>query len=555
MNKHADLVLYSTAIFDSVQDAPFSGGVAITGERIMFVGRRQDVQAYVGPNTIVKEFGDSLIMPGFFDGHGHFQTAAIREYGPCIKYLEECRSEQEVVEGVKKYLQENPSCKRVHGRCWMQCSWVPDALLPTKESLDEAVPDIPVYLLSQTGHSCWMNSAAIQECGLEELVKQHPEWSPEFVVRDKKGEPTGFVTENASYAVRYMVEVYTPEEIEMCDWKFHDLLSSYGITSFTDTTGIAPDAIWEYLKPFKELENQGKLHLRVHQWAGQPPMGDEADNNVISGLSTLKLLRTYLQGDKIRIAGSKMMFDGVPDTHTAAMLEPYADEPTECGEVLATADAYKKCFVAANRMGFAVKCHCIGDRAVHMAIDAFAESHQVNGNQSLRNAVEHMNTISDEDIVRMKDLDLIASVQPAHMVDWIKGCGEKLYGHKRNLRESRYRTLIDAGIRYSVGTDTTVVSANPLHTVYEAVTRRDENGVMYEPKTPEQAMTLSEVLKGYTIGSAYASNMEEKLGTLEAGKYADIAVIDRNLFAIPAQEIKGCHNICTIFDGKIVFEA
>ena len=165
-----------------------------------------------------------------------------------------------------------------------------------------------------------------------------------------------------------------------------------------------------------------------------------------------------------------------------------------------------------------------------------------------------MNIIADEDIARMKQLGLIASVQPAHMVDWLKGCGEKLYGHTLNLLESRYRTLIDAGIPYSIGTDMPVVSAEPLHTVYEAVTRRDADGIMRAPMTPDQAMTLPEALKGYTIGAAYASNMEDKVGTLEAGKYADIAVIDKNLFAIPPEEIKNCRNICTVFGGEIVYE-
>lgn len=246
-----------------------------------------------------------------------------------------------------------------------------------------------------------------------------------------------------------------------------------------------------------------------------------------------------------------MMLDGVPDTHTAAMLGPYADYPDQCGDVLATAEAYNKAFALANKMGFAVKCHCIGSRAVRMAIDAFAASREVNGNLGLRNAVEHMNIIADEDIARMKQLDLIASVQPAHMIDWIKGCGDKLYGPEVNALESRYRTLIDAGVRYSIGTDTPVVSPDPLHTVYASVTRKDASGVAH---MPEQAMTLAEALKGYTIGSAYASNMEHKLGTLEVGKLADLVVIDKNLFAIDADDIKDCLAICTVFDGEIIYQ-
>lgn len=386
----ADLVLFSNAIFDSVKDEPFSGGVAISGDKILFVGSKEEVQQYVGSDTTVKDFGDSMIMPGFFDGHGHFQTAAVREYGTCISYLELCKFQEEVIEGVHKYLKEHPECKRVHGRCWMICSWGPGAAFPTKEPLDREFPDIPVYLLSSSGHAAWLNTAAIKESGIEEILKQHPEWPAEFAPRDEKGELTGYLSENASYTVRYMVEVYSQEEYAEWDKKFLDLFTEYGITSFTDTTGLRSDAMWAYLAPFKELENNGELHVRINQWCGNNVSGDDADDDVEAGLKTLKLLQTYHCSDKLRIAGAKMMLDGVPDSHTGAMLEPYADAPETAGALLATPEAYKKCFTLANKMGFAVKCHCLGDRSTRVAIDAFEASRKANGDHKLRNAVEHV---------------------------------------------------------------------------------------------------------------------------------------------------------------------
>ena len=550
----ADFVLYSNAIFDSVQDEPFPGAVAITGSKIAYVGPKEGVEAYIGSQTQVKDFGDKLVMPGFFDGHGHYQTAAIREFGDCISHLEDCRSEQEAVEGVVKYLKEHPDCKRVHGRCFFLTSFGPGAPLPTKKSLDAAVPDIPVYLISSSGHCSWYNSAAMKEADLEGLLAAHPEWPAEYAVRDENGELTGFVSENPSFDIRWRVEVYGHEDIARWDEQFMRHINRLGITSFTDTNAIAPRVQIDNIEPIKRLENEGKLTFRYHQWCGANVIGDDEDGAAMRGLEELKYLQTYFCTDKIRVVGEKLMLDGCPDSYTGAMLQPYAGDPSTSGQLLSNPEVFKKVVAKANAMGFPVKVHCLGDRSARTAIDAYEYSRQVNGNHGLRNAVEHMNIIADEDIKRMHDLDIIASVQPAHMCDWFNGCGEEIYGPELVKKDSRYRTLINAGVRLSIGTDTPVVDVNPLRTVYEAITRRSWVDGELKCVNPEEAMTLPEVLKGYTIGAAYASCFDDKVGTLEEGKYADICVIDRNLFAVDPEEIKEAKNICTIFDGKIVFE-
>lgn len=554
MNK-ADLVLYSKAIFDSVKDEPFDGAVAISGNYIVYVGSRENAADYIGENTVIKDFEDKMIMPGFFDAHGHYQTAAVREFGTCISHLEECRSEQETVEGVKKYLQEHPDCKRVHGRCFFITSWGKDAPEPTKKSLDAEFPDIPVYLISSNGHVSWLNQAAIEECNLEEIIRQHPEWPKEFARRDENGELTGFIAENLSYTVRYMVEVYEHDEIAKWDREFMHMLTEAGITGFTCCNVAAPKVQFDAVEPIKQMENEGTLTIRYHQWCGQNIEGNDENHAAEDALQDLKHLKTYLCSDKVRIAGAKFMLDGVPDSYTGAMIEPYEGKPSTRGELLGTPEAYKRVVTAANKMGFSVKVHCLGNRSVRTVIDAYEASMKVNGNLDLRNCIEHMPLVEEDDIKRMAKLNIIASVQPSHLADWFNGCGEKIYGMKLHQRESCYRTLIDAGVKIAVGTDTPVVRIDPLRVVYEAVTRRGFEDGELKCVNPEEAMTLSEVLKGYTIGSAYSNSFEDKVGTLEKGKYADIAVIDKNLFEIPTEEIKSCKNVCTIFDGKIVYEA
>lgn len=551
----ADMILYSNAVFDSVSDTPYPGAVAITGDRITYVGSKEGAADHIGPQTVIRNFGDKMIMPGFFDGHGHYQTAAIREFGDCISHLEDCRSEEEAVQGVVNYLKAHPECKRVHGRCFFLTSFGPGAPLPTKKSLDAAVPDIPVYLISSSGHCSWYNSAAMKEADLEGLLAAHPEWPAEYAVRDENGELTGFVSENPSFDIRWRVEVYGHEDIAVWDEMFMNHLNRLGITSFTDTNGIAPRVQIDNIEPLKRLENKGKLTLRYHQWCGTNVLGDDPDGAAVKGLEELKYLQTYFNGDKIRVVGEKLMLDGCPDSYTGAMLEPYAGDPTTSGQLLSNPEVFKEVVAKANAMGFPVKVHCLGDLSTRTAIDAYEYSRKINGDHGLRNAVEHMNIIADEDIQRMHDLDIIASVQPAHMCDWFNGCGEVIYGPELVKKDSRYRTIIDAGVKISVGTDTPVVDVNPLRTVYEAVTRKSWVDGELKCVNPEEAMTLSEVLKGYTIGAAYASNFEDKAGTLEPGKFADICVIDRNLFAGDPEEIKKARNICTIFNGKVVYEA
>jgi len=196
--------------------------------------------------------------------------------------------------------------------------------------------------------------------------------------------------------------------------------------------------------------------------------------------------------------------------------------------------------------------HCTGDAAVRSALNSFEKSLAINGDRDFRNAIEHMDMVSDEDVPRFAKLGVIASMQPAHLIMG-KGIGTVRYG-RRAKSEWRFRDLISAGARIAIGTDMAVVECDPYLTIYKAVTRKDIDGSQYSPYSIGQAMTLPEVLKGYTIGGAYNNRMEEKVGTLEAGKYADIIVADRNLFTIPTDELKDCRTILTVFNGRIVYD-
>ncbi len=548
--KYADLILLSTAIFDSVGDTPFSGGVAVCGDRIEFVGSREAALQYRGTMTEVRDFGDRLIMPGFCDGHAHLEGASNTFCAPKVS-LHGGKSEAECVERTVRFAKEHPELKRITGMGWTLNDFGPGAPEPTKKELDRLFPNTPVYLQAADGHTSWVNSAAIKECRLEEYLAENPETPAFWAPRDEAGELTGFLREGPS-AYAYFFSIKNPPELYAKYFReLLDMCASYGITGFTDLTMTGADDLAEFFAPIKALENAGKLHVRIHAWPGVAP-ADMAD------MKATKRIAPYIDlynTDKMHLCGLKTLIDGTSEALTAAMLEPYASDPTQSGEPMIDVEDFNRWVTEANRLGFSVKIHCIGDRAVRLALDGFAASKAAGAvTENTRNGVEHWENLHDDDVKRFAELGAVASFQPAHVVLG-KGFAEQNLGMERFKREFRWRDVAETGAHLSVGTDAPVVQLDPFITVYNAVTRLDTDGTQYSPYTEDQKLPLPTVLKAYTAGANYAAGFEHKAGTLEAGKYADIVVWDRDPFAVDPMELKDCRAVCTVFDGKIVYEA
>ena len=547
MNK-AELILLSDNIFDSVRDEPFAGGVAILGDRIEYVGSYEKVMQYTGPYTKVKDFGDKLIFPGICDSHAHMDGSIKKDCAVVAKDLDHCRSEEECALEVRKFADEHPELKRINGTGWVLTNFGPAPKPPSRASLDKYFPDTPVYLLGADGHTNWINSKAIEECKLAEIVRDNPQFPEHFAPRDENGEFTGFLKESIGFIVHNFAFDYSEEERGIYYAQFVRILNTYGITGLSDVSLPTPDTIYQQSWPLKAMENRGELTARLY--LSMMPRGNSP--YTAEQIKELDIAGAFLNSDKLRIAGIKTLLDGIPFAYTSALLEPYSDNPSVKGDMVVPAEVPLAWYKEANRLGYSVRVHCTGDAAVRLALDAFEESNRVNDNSNIRNAVEHMDCVSDDDIARFGKLGVVASMQPAHLI-MLKGLLSERYGD-RIRNEWCFRKLINAGARIAVGTDSPVVDINPYYNIYKAVTRKDLDGTQYGPKTLDQALTLAEVLKGYTIGAAYLNNMEHKVGTLEAGKYADIAVADRNLFAANPDDLKDCVTVCTVFDGKVVYE-
>lgn len=544
----ADLVLFSNAIFDSVKDVPFPGGVAIVGKKIAAVGSREEILPYCGAHTRVEELGDKLVMPGFIDSHGHFDGGAEYYFEVACHDLESCGSEEECAKMMGEFAASHPELPYYTGQGWYLSYWGENVPFPTAKSLDRYVPDKPVFLTASDVHSMWLNTKAMEVVDFKELTK---DLSDDYVIRDEAGNPTGVIREKSFAVKEAMDKLYakSPEEEARLN-KEHQAglikaLNKAGITGFSDVNFVEPSRLVEHYQYLKELEAEGQLTARIYIYPGTAYRCDT--------LSEIKDYEPMFDSDVFHISGVKNIYDGVTATYTAVMLEPYSDMPDSKGVPVTdqeTLDAWVK---EANRLGYSCRLHCIGDGAVRAALDAYERSNEVNDNSDLRNGIEHIEVIHPDDIPRFGKLGVVASMQPRHQ---ILDKGEKLIrcGMERSRYEWAFHSIISAGGRIALGTDYPVSDFNPYENIYFGVTTRDLDGTQYGTTSREEVLTLAEAIKGYTVEGAYLNHMDDKLGTLEIGKYADITVADRNLFDIPADAIKDCHSVMTIMDGKIVYE-
>lgn len=541
----ANLVLKSSAVFTGLEKEPFKGSVAITGNHISFAGRGEVNPDWIDETTRVYDLGDRLIIPGFSDAHAHYLLAAsiLSEY--CCTQIGEAKSEEECVEMLKAFYKKYPDSKRLIGFGWFTVNWTEGKTPhqpPTKVSLDAAFPDIPVYLMSADCHTFWCNTKALEQCG----ITKDTQYNFGKLGIGPDGEPDGTLSESELIAPCYN-EFYDFGEKETLEIQENLLrkIAEAGITSFTDVaecTTLNEEPM--DLKKIKDMEESGKLTARIHVY---PSLGISED------LSLQKEIREKYSTAMVKIAGLKQFFDGVTPAYTAALLEPYADNPETKGEMNYSKELYDRCILAANKAGFGVKVHAIGDAAVRNALDIFEHSKAVNPNYGLcRNSVEHIENIAVEDLHRFGHLGVVASVQPIHLP---LDANEKLdrIGKERIRYEWPFRSLLDAGAVMAFGTDVPVSPLSPYENIYAAVARKDLDG---SPTgfNPEEKVALYEALRAYTYGSACSHNREDELGTLETGKLADITVIDTNLFAVDTEKIKDASAAMTIVDGKIVYE-
>lgn len=534
----ADLILESNLIFDSIKDKPFHGFIAIKNNKILAVTNDfSQKQAFIDDNTKVFSYQDKVIMPSFFDAHTHLILAGMFK---TFVDLGQGLSEEECAKICHDYAQNNAIDGWLIGFNWYNFRWT-DKSIPSKKSLDKYFKDIPVLLLNSEAHNGWVNSKALELAGITKDTKDPLGGE---IMRDENGEATGFLYESAISLVTPYAFNFSKEQEKQLLQNFMDSALSLGITSLIDVKPYFGCDLGS-LEILEDMENNNELNMRVH-----------CAFDLFSDLDAVVELNKKYHTDKIRANFVKQFVDGVIPTHTALMLEGYADEPENKGYPLNELDKFKDAIAEAHKRDLSVKIHAIGDKAIRHTLDCYENAINLHGKSKSRHAIEHCEYVADSDFERFGTLGIIPSVQPEHLglvPSWDEEPYMYVLGEDRANKTWSFKKLLDSAGVLAIGSDCPVVDNNPFYEIHRGLTRLHDDLLPENGWNPTQKLTIAEILKNYTYGSAFSAHRENELGTLEEGKLADIIVIDGNLFDIDAQEIRNLSVLTTIMDGKIVY--
>ncbi len=513
--------------------------IAVRGDRILAVGTRDEVLKTKGPDTKIIDLGGHFVMPGFNDAHVHMAHAGQEKLSVNLagaKTLDEFR--ERILAAVEK---ARPG-EWIVGAGWDETLW-PVKVLPTRWDLDEVSSGHPVYMDRVDGHVGVANTRALR---LASITGASREPAGGKIDRDEAGTPNGILRETARDAIRAVVPKPTHEqrrqaiELALAD------LASHGITSAQDNSS------WEDFQIYEELEKEGKLIARISEWL---PFDDS--------IETLNRKRSsHPAADNLLHTGLlKGIMDGSLGSKTAALLEPYSDDPKNSGLPQYEPDKLNPMTKERALAGYQIGFHAIGDKGAQMALDAFAEAEKAakenkvkgaDGGSDYRLRIEHAQVTTPQQILRFKELKVVASMQPSHLLTDMNWAESRL-GPKRAAHSYAWAELLKRGVVLAFGTDYPVEPVTPFRGLYAAVTRQSENGK--KSYYPEQKISIEQAIAAYTTGSAYAEFAEKQKGKLEPGMLADFVVLDRDITSVPPAKVLETQVLRTVVGGRIVYQA
>jgi len=535
----ADLILRHGAIY--TMDAPrrWVESVAVANGRIIFAGPDAGAVRLAGPSTKVVDLGGKMVLPGFHDSHVHLMEGGL-DMSLCD--VKSVLTPREVLAAIRKFAAAHPDKPWVTGSGW-DLPVFPEAN-PRKEQLDEAVGDRPAYIESADGHSGWANSKALALAG---VTKDTPDPAGGRIERDPvTKEPTGTLRESARELVTSKIPAPTAEQNTAGLKRAVEFANSLGIVSVQEA-----DASDEILNAYRELESRGQLTLRVVAALRTDPRKSDEQ---VAGLVER---RAKFSGQRMRATAAKIFADGVIESGTAALLDPYLNRGGSRGELNFAPDRLAKLVTRLDREGFQVHIHAIGDRAIRVSLDAHEAAQIANGRRDARHHIAHLELIEPEDIPRFRDLGIIANFQPlwAFADPYIKDLTLGPLGADRSRWLYPMASILKTGAVMAAGSDWPVTSLNPIEAIQVAVTRRGPTEPEGPAWIPEEKMDLPAILAAYTINGAYLNHEEKETGSIEVGKSADLIVLDRDLFKIPPEKIHEAKVVWTLLEGREVFRA
>jgi predicted amidohydrolase YtcJ len=529
----ADIVIQGGMVWTGLSSgAPQPGAVAIGDGAILAVGDSAAVARYVGSRTRVIRADGGLLLPGLADAHTHFISGGFQLASVDLR---DAATPQEFVRRIREYARTLKPGDWITGGDWDHTRW-PGQPLPRHEWIDSVTPANPVFVNRLDGHEALANAAAMRAAG---VTRDTPTPPGGEILRDAKtGEPLGIFKDQALELIGRAQPDPSPAQRDSALARALAHAASLGVTATAHMS-----ASWADLASYRRLERAGRLTMRVAVYLPVDTWRAVAESVKAQGT-----------GDAwVKIGGLKGFMDGSAGSRTALFFEPYADSGAYRGLMQNPERDMRSWIGNADSAGLQVAVHAIGDRANALILAIYDSVAKAHGPRDRRFRVEHAQHLRPQDIPLFGALGVIASMQPYHAIDdgrWV----ERRIGPVRIKTTYAFRTLLDTGAKLAFGSDWTVAPLDPLAGVYAAVTRRTLDDKNPNGWVPEQKITVGEALRAYTAGNAFATFDETKRGALAPGYYADVVVVDRNLFALPAESLAAARVRVTIVGGKVVYE-
>jgi len=536
----ADTIITNARVYTVNPQQKWAEAIAVRADKIIFVGDAKSAESYKGASTKVIDAKGKLVLPGFTDCHVHFMSGSL---GLTQVDLTGANTIEEIQKRVKDYAAAHPTLPWVTGMGWQYPTFGATAL-PNKKILDDVLADRPVYLVAYDGHSSWANSKALAMAGIDRNTPDPPNGK---IVRDANGEATGALKEAAGDLVERLMPKPTREERLTALRKGLHEANRLGVVRVHSAGGD-----FEYLDLYDELRKNGELTVRqyIAYFLDPPELKPEA-------IEKIEQARKKYNDEWISGGAVKTMLDGVVEAHTAAMLGTYADDTSQSGKLFWDPDKYKQAIAELDKRGLQIFTHAIGDRAVRTALDAYENAQRTNHSTDDRPRIEHIETITAEDIPRFGKLGVIASFQPLHTdpnEDTLKVWAVAA-GPDRVSRAWPWRSVESTGGKLAFGSDWPVVTISPWPGVQNALTRQTAEGEPAGGWVPKERINIEDAVRGYTLGAAFAGRREKTEGSLETGKLADVIILSKDLFTIEPPDILNEEVLVTMVGGKVVYES
>jgi predicted amidohydrolase YtcJ len=539
-----DAVYLNAFVWTLDEAMPSAGAVAVDGDEVVYVGDNDGALTLAGTNTVRHDLAGNMLLPGFIDTHMHPVMGGA--YAKALS-LETGGTVDGWIQAIADYAAANPDLPLIFGYGWLSTTFGPDG--PQRQMIDGVVDDRPVLIMDEGFHGAWANTAALDALNItQDTADPVPGFS--YYKRDENGDATGYLLEGTAGMAMQALNVITEDIVVEGTAYVIDTLNRYGITAAFDAGAIGYE---ENLgRVLSRLEDEGHMTIRL-VGAYRPAGPDDVSAAVDNALEW----RDTIRGNRYHYRVLKIMQDGTVEGRTAAMFEDYQGEPGNSGESVFTEAEMAKMVTGAAAEEIDVHIHALGERAVHEALNAIEVARGDYPDSTTRYAICHIQVITDQDLPRFAELNVIAQSTPL----WASydTYGQQFVSDDQFNRFWRFKSLQELGVRLTWGSDFPASGAgmpgmSPVIQMEIGHTRQEpgEPDAPVQPRESER-LDIEALIRGYTIDAAYQLHMEDQIGSIVPGKKADLVVLDRNLFETDAYEIHEAKVLMTVLDGEVVY--